>query len=165
MRDDSHRWDVTTPFVSHGVTLMRVAQTRQHLVSGTDVLRRYADVLVSWPNQPRGPRYALSLRRDRVLLVGDFDVQPGFDTRQGVAVSDVSDGFDIFDLAGPGAMACLARGAEVRLDQPSRSVARLIFGIGTYLYRAPAVDGFRVHVPRAMTAAFMRHVTEATSPH
>lgn len=163
MRDDSHRWDAPRTHAAKGLITRQVDVGGQHLVSGPKVQKQYADVLIGWPDVPRAERYALSLRRDRVLLVGGCDLADGFDAAANVAVTDISDGFDVIDLIGPGAIACLQRGAELRTDQTSRSVARLVFGIGVYLYAAPGGDGLRVHTPRAMTTAFMQHVAEASA--
>lgn len=162
MRDDSHRWDAPQHVAATGLVVRQLSLGTQVLVSEPSVLARYQDDLVGWPEAPSGPRYALSLRRDRVLLVGDHTVAYGFDAAANMAASDVSDAFDVIETTGPNALACLKHGAEIRLDQPSRSVARLVFGIGVYLYRAPDSDGFRLHVPRAMTTAFMQHLAEAS---
>ncbi|MEM7521854.1 MAG: hypothetical protein AAF307_12555, partial [Pseudomonadota bacterium] len=68
-------------------------------------------------------------------------------------------GYMVYDIAGPGALACLKQGAELRLDQPSRSVLRQLFGIDVMLYRT-AAQSFRVHVPRPMAMAFTQHVAQ-----
>jgi hypothetical protein len=160
MRDDTKRWDAPGPlsFMSKGLEVAEIAGLTQHFVSGTGVLARFADDLVGWPDVATSDSYALSLRRDRVLLVGPIDLEPGYHSAAGLAVSDVSDAFTVLEINGPGALTNLQRGAELRLDHPSRSVTRQLFGIEVFLYRAGDETRFRLHVPRGSAQAMIRHL-------
>ncbi|MEM8789070.1 MAG: hypothetical protein AAGE76_12490 [Pseudomonadota bacterium] len=163
MRDDSARWDPPAPlgYSAPGLTITKASSLRQHLVSGVGVQKRFEDVRIGWPDIAKAGPLALSLRRDRVLVIGDVDLDPGFHPAEALAVTDVSDAFAVMDLAGAAAFEHLRRGAELRLDRPSNSVMRLCFGIEVMLYRFADPARFRVHVPRAFAAAFRGHVTAA----
>ena len=52
MRNDNERWDPPSPvaFASKGVVLEAALLPVQHWVSGSSVLGRYKDSLVSWPD-------------------------------------------------------------------------------------------------------------------
>ncbi len=160
MRDDSGKWDRLPPvdavIDAPGVVIRRVAVVRQVLISGPDVLAQVDGPMVEWPGVVEAESYALSLRRDRVLWVNGPEMAEGWDAARNWAVSDVSDGYEVIEIAGTGALALLCRGAEVSLDQPSRSVARLLFGLGAFLYRAGDVQTYRAHVGRAQAAAFWK---------
>lgn len=162
MRNDTARWE--TPgligVTKDGLTIAEVPGLRQHWVSGTDVLTRYADQRIGWPDIAPSDKYALALRRDRVLLVGDTDLLPGYSDETGLAVSDVSAGWRVIDISGPGAFECLRHGAELNLHQPSRSVMRRVFGANVMLYRVHNPAHFRVHVERASAQGFFRDLTQ-----
>lgn len=156
MRDDSHKWDVPPDYsaaiIRQGVAVTALAPPRQTLISGAAVLERHRDAL-GWPDIAQGDSYALCLRRDRVLLVGGPAMEDGWDGAQGLAVSDVSDGYAMFQIAGPAALALCRRGAELSLATPSRSVARAVFGFECLLYRWGDDATCRVHVSRAHAQA------------
>lgn len=157
MRDDSHRW--TPPrapdaqIAGGDVTLRTVPGLRQTLISGPRVLRDVTVPLVEWPTVADGAHYALSLRRDRVLAVGGPERADGWDSARGWAVSDVSDGYAVLDLQGEGAFEVICRGTEISLEQPSRSVSRLFFGIGAIVYRYGSETEFRIHVASGQSEA------------
>jgi len=155
MRNDNERWDPPSPvaFASKGVVLEAALLPVQHWVSGSSVLGRYKDSLVSWPDVAEAEDYALVLRRDRILFVGAVDQPPGYSETTSLAVSDVSDAFDVVDVSGSNAFACLRRGAELDLARPSKSVARRLFGVEVALYRFGEPERFRVHIPRAQIAS------------
>lgn len=157
MRDDSRRWDVpraADSVIALGAARLRpVALGRQTLLSGSKVRHQTGLPLVEWPGAaPDGP-CALGLRRDRVLLIEGPEMAEGWDARSARAVSDATDAYAVFDLAGPGAFDILRRGAELDLGTPSRSVARLLFGLEVFLYRMEAGETFRLHVARARAEA------------
>lgn len=159
MRDDSARWDTPrdpAAAVDLGIAgLTPVQPIRQTLVSGPGILSKTDLPLVEWPGAAPEGAYALSLRRDRVLLVDGPELMEGWDEEKARAVSDASDAYAVFDLSGPGAFDILRRGAELRLDIPSRSVARMLFGLGVFLYRLEDRATFRLHVARAQAEALV----------
>jgi len=149
MRDDSRKWkvppDYAQPLAGDGVTVTRVWPARQVLISAPDALARIA--ATGWPEVARGDAYALCLRRDRVLEVNGPARDEGWDGTQ--AVTEVSDAYAVFHIEGPQALALCRRGTELSLAQPSRSVARQMFGFPAFLYRWGGEDSYRLHVPRA----------------
>jgi len=164
MRDDTALWDAprdpTEPIDLGPAQLTPVQLTRQTLVSGPDVLHQTDLPLVEWPDAaPSGP-YALTLRRDRLLLVNGPEAPDGWNDATRQATSDVTDAYSVFDLTGD-ALPLLGRGAEISPDIPSRSVARLLFGLGVFLYRLDNATTYRLHVPRAHTEALVKHVETA----
>ena len=152
MRNDNQRWTPPTPLsrVGDGVTVTQVDVGGQVYVSGADVRDRFAGHLAAWPDVADGDTYVLSLRRDRVLLVGPTELKPGF--ANGLAITDMSDAFDVIDLTGPKAVERLKTGGEIRFDQPSQSVVRRLFGVEVMLCRLPR-GGFRLHIPRTLSQA------------
>ncbi|MEQ8898189.1 MAG: hypothetical protein RID23_13965 [Roseovarius sp.] len=164
MRDDTALWDVprdpTHPIALGPATLTPVQLTRQTLVSGPNVLHQTDLPLVEWPGAaPSGP-YALALRRDRVLQVNAPETPDGWNDTTQQATSDVTDAYTVFDLTGD-ALPLLGRGAEITPDIPSRSTARLLFGLGVFLYRLEDATTYRLHVPRAHAEALVKHVETA----
>lgn len=165
MRDDSQRWDV--PFApNHGITMpdvtvQSVALERQILLSGPNVLARCNLPLIEWPLVGDQDSYALSIRRDRLLLVNGPDMTDGWDADQGQAVSDVSDGYAVFEISGDGAFDMLRRGTEISLEVPSRSVSRLLFGLGAFVYRFNEEKRFRVHAASAQRQALWENLRRA----
>jgi hypothetical protein len=167
MRDDRHKWDAPhtsdAQLTAPGVTISPVPVGRQTSISGTDVLSSYANC-IGWPGVAQGPTYALSLRRDRILLVGADPMPDGWDDETGHAVSDATDAYRVLEISGPNAMALLKRGAEIQLGQSSHSVARLLFGYGTFLFRYGDEDTFRLHVSsaqeQAMWQTLQAHMTQ-----
>ena len=166
MRDDSQRWDAPYDF---GVldlgqaTLTKVPVARQVLISGPNVRKQAEGPLIEWPGAAPDGHLVLSLRRDRVLEVGGPQRRDGWDDTTGQAVSDVTDAYTVFDLSGPGALALLLRGAEVSPDIPSRSVARMLFDLGVFLYRLADGETYRLHVARAQAQTLVKSFTEAAS--
>lgn len=160
MRDDSARWDPPGPlsFASDALTLREVSLPRQVTISGIGVLDRFADTLIGWPDIAASETYALSLRRDRVLYVGEPGLSSGYDPESGLGVTDMADGYRVLDLSGPGALEALRRGAELSLDRPSRSVLRRVFGLDLLLYRVGDGQSFRLHVERAFAQALAAHL-------
>ena len=161
MRDDTKNWqppikpDATAK--AKGVRIRRLALDRQVLVSGTRVQSEFGPC-IGWPDIAQGTRYCLSLRRDRVLLVNQDDVVPdGWHADTGHAISDVTGAYMAFEIKGARALELLSRGAE--LHEPSRSVARLFFGLGAFLYRHKDADCYRVHVARANGQALWRNLS------
>lgn len=159
MRNDTARWTPPGPLSMEapGVRVCEAPLPRQVYISGTGVLDRFEHERVEWPDIAAGETYALSLRRDRVLYVGDPGLAPGYHPG-GLALTDVTDGYHVLDVTGPNALDLLRRGAELRLDRPSRSVMRRVFGIDILLYRRGGELSFRLHIPRAHAQAVATHL-------
>ncbi len=164
MRDVSAKWPLidtdSLALEGPGVALYSLRLERQTLVSGAGARAGFTERLgapVGWPAPARGEAYALGLGRDRLLLVNDPALEDGWDARAGLAVSDMSGGYAVFGLRGPGIGAVLARAGEIDPTRPSRSVARLFLGLEVLLYWHEAAPGgeqaLRLHVPacHAMT--------------
>lgn len=167
MRDDRHKW---APLASGTVVDLRTATLtpvklhRQTLISGPDVLRQTELPVVQWPDVIGRESYALSLRRDRVLMVNGAAIATGWDQAKSWAVSNASDAFAVFDLSGADAFDLLTRGAELSLDSPSNSVTRRLFGLDVMLYRAALPDPtYRLHVATAMQDALINHLSSAAA--
>ncbi len=158
MRDDSRKWDAppdyARPLEGAGLAVTRVWPARQVLISASDVLARIA--ATGWPDIAAGDAYGLCLRRDRVLEVDGPARADGWDGTQ--AVTDVTDAYAVFHIEGPQALALCRRGTELSLAQPSRSVARTMFGLSTFLYRWEHGDCYRLHVPRAHAQALWQRL-------
>ena len=163
MRDDRRRWDAPrgadAAFAAENVTVSTVHPERQTIVSGPDVLDRIELPVVEWPQVARESRYALSLRRDRALVVNGPDLPEGWDAAAGRAVTDASDAYRVLAVSGPGAFDLLSRGLELDLKTPSRSVSRLAFGIEALLYRFGDDESFRIHVNASQAETLWKHLT------
>ena len=153
MRDDSAKWTLidiaNVALDGPGVALRPVHLARQTLVSGVGAQSCFQAELgapVGWPEPARGAAYAVSLRRDRVLLVDGPALEDGWDAARGLAVSDMSGAYAVFDLSGPRIGEILARGGEIDPAQPSRSAARRFAGLGVILYHRDTADRLRFHV-------------------
>lgn len=168
MRDDSNKWDAPDALmgthIQSGVTLVPVSLTRQTLISGPRVQSQTDWPIVGWPDIATTPTYALSLRRDRVLLVDGPDMAEGWHEDTQRAISDARDAYTVFDISGDRAIEVLQRGAEVRLDMESKSVARLLFGFGVFLYRVNSEDRFRIHAPSRQAGSLVGFLKAALSP-
>ncbi|MEM7209099.1 MAG: hypothetical protein AAF434_14850 [Pseudomonadota bacterium] len=151
MRDDRHRWPATADFNAPidlgSATLTPVPLTRQTLVSGPDVRAQINQALIGWPDIVENDSYAIACRRDRIMRINGPDAREGWDAANNQAISDASDAYAVFDLTGTDAMDLLKRGAEISLQSPSKSVARILFGLGVFLYRV-GDKVFRLHVAR-----------------
>lgn len=160
MRDDSNNWDAPDTNIKVladvDVEVMQVFFNRQTMISGTDVLDRTLLPLVEWPDKVNSDSYALVLRRDRILEVNGDHRPDGWNASAGIAVSNMTDGYEVFRLSGLRALDLLKRGAFIDASKPSRSVARQLFGLPVFLYRCEKPDSYLVHVPSAH-AQTLRH--------
>ena len=165
MRDDSQRWapprDRSAEITAPELTIRALDLTRLTLLSGPRALSSTSLPLVDWPGLARGENYAISLRRDRVMEVNGPERPEGWDTKQNLAISDVTDAYSQVDITGPNAIALLNRGTELDLAIPSRSAARLLFGLGVFLYRHGQEDRFRLHVSAAHDEALWNALNDA----
>lgn len=150
MRDDRAKWQPRVETVAHRlnseVELNKVTDLQLTMISGVSVLDNIDAPIVGWPDVNQEERYAVAMRRDRVLLAGECDLNEGWDAGRGWAVSDMTHGYDIFDLSGPAALGLLRQGTEIELDKPSKSAVRLAFGLGLHIYRHRDESTFRLHV-------------------
>ncbi|MEB8385637.1 hypothetical protein OO012_00230 [Rhodobacteraceae bacterium KMM 6894] len=160
MRDDSNKWDIPQPtnyeYTENGITLASVPLARQTLISGPNILTQTEPPIAAWPDIVTSDCYALPIRRDRVLLVNGPPLSQGWHDETRQAVSDASDAYAVFDINGERSLEVLKRGAELSLNVPSRSVARILFGLGVFLYRYDNESRFRIHVASGQTEALIR---------
>jgi len=164
MRDDRLKWDapevVKTSFVAEKVTVTPVLLERQTLISGANVLKQIAQPVIEWPQITPEKSYALSLRRDQVLLVNGPEMTDGWSEVTQQSISDASDTWAVFDLSGPGAITLLNCGTELSLNVQSRSVSRLAFGLEVLIYRIIDHDRFRIHVASSQADTLLKHLTK-----
>ena len=164
MRDDRDLWapalGLAAPLALHGADLSAVSLMRQSLISRIASLPK-DEPQIGWPDVVETDCYRLSLRRDRIVEINCEARPEGWDASRQQAVSDVTHGYSVFHLSGPNALGILKRGTEISLNTPSRSVARVLFGLDVWLYRFGAEDAFRLHVPRAFGEAMIAHLTRA----
>jgi sarcosine oxidase gamma subunit len=124
----------------------------------------------------RGPRevcdpetYALRLAPDRLLFVsrnGPSDDLPAFGwSDDGVAVTEVSDGFMLFDVTGGAALDLMKLGANYEFEAvpagPAESALMLFAGLKVAVARLE--KGWRLHVERPDAAALWQWLQHAAS--
>jgi len=126
---------------------------QQVLVSSSTALKQYPTI--GWPDIAQDDS-AVALRRDRVLLVNSSATTQGWDDQLNNAVTDMNDGYQVFDISGRDAMALLQRGTEISLQLPSRSAVRFLFGYEVVLYRIQECV-FRIHIERSYADALWAH--------
>ena len=156
MRNDNAKWHPASgldrPVLSApGCEIQIVQPELQTLISGpyNDALKLAGiSTATGWPERAKGECYAVRLRRDRILVVNGPELADGWHDVEGLAVSDMTDGYAILELSGANAMSVLRRGTEISLNEPSASVTRGFSGYGTLIYRFEQIDRFRVHCPR-----------------
>lgn len=117
-----------------------------------------------------GPRdtiagdYALRLAPDRLLFVSNRAVQTSSGWSDGVATTDVSDGYLLFDVTGPAALEVMAMGAEYDFTAkpvlPTESATMLFAGLKVSVARL--AGGWRLHIERPHAAALWHWLEYAT---
>jgi heterotetrameric sarcosine oxidase gamma subunit len=112
-----------------------------------------------------GERYALRLAPDRLLFVSNRSVEEKFGwSNDGVASTDASNGFLLFDVTGPAAQDVMALGAEYDFTSkpplPTESAAMLFAGLKVSIARI--AGGWRLHVERPYAAALWQWLEQAT---
>lgn len=163
MRDDRMKW-AALPETFLPVTRDRVAVTscdvgRQYLVSGISAVAH--GNASGWPDVVTNRAYRLQISRDQSLHVGG-DAQPaGWQADVSLAVSDMSDGYHVFQVSGPAAFDLLCRGAELDLQMLSHSVARQLWGMHVLLYRHTSDSTYRLHVERGFAMALFTALARA----
>jgi sarcosine oxidase gamma subunit len=88
--------------------------------------------------------HALSIARDRALLVTPTSLGAADGWRENWCATCVDDGFAAIDVEGPDAQSALAQGTSADLAAGSSSAAVLFAGLRCLLVRTSA--GFRLHV-------------------
>lgn len=165
MRNDSAKWDrlrTAREFeLSPKVRLKRVDGLQLTLLSGPRVLEQIDLPQIGWPDLAPLDPHAVMMRRDRVLIVGGASLPEGWDETTNQVASDMSHGYAVFDLSGPGALDVLQVGTELFLDRPSRSAARLAFGLGLLIHRFTDEHTYRIFVPRYHADALIAHLKAA----
>lgn len=164
MRDDRMKWaplpDTFLTAARDRVTIAPRHVGFQYLVSGLSVVSDGSHI--GWPEVCVRPDYTLSIRRDQILRVGCVQQATGWIAETGQAVSDMSDGYQVFEVSGPKAFDVLSRGAELDLSLASASTARALWGVSTLLYRHGNDTTFRLHVERSYAMGlYMALVTAA----
>lgn len=131
-----------------GVTAHVAACTDRTLVSGD--LAAFARVSgIDAADQKQGAR-ALRLARDRLLVVGALPgLAPGWHT-EGFALSDISAGLAMVELAGPGLAVLIAMATTTRSDDPGPSASITFAGVPAVLDHADEI--LRLHVERGLLA-------------
>jgi heterotetrameric sarcosine oxidase gamma subunit len=85
----------------------------------------------------------------------------------GVATTDISDGYLLFDVTGPAALDVMAMGAEYDFTSkrtlPAESAAMLFAGLKVSVARI--AGGWRLHVERPYAAALWHWLEYATRDH
>ncbi|HVJ40286.1 MAG TPA: hypothetical protein VM639_02265 [Dongiaceae bacterium] len=112
-------------------------------------------------------RYALQLAPDRLLYVGDGastgQPQLSFGWSEGIAVTDVSDGYLLFDVLGRSAVDIMRLGGAYDYDSLERaaeeSAMTLFAGIKVALMRLET--GWRLHVERPAATALWHWLEKA----
>ena len=152
MRDDRLKWapvpDPLEAISGEAVSLAPCHVGRQYLVSGVSIATQDAFV-GGWPTVITGEDYTLRIARDQVLQVGCTSRTTGWDAETSHALSDMTDGFEVFEVTGARAIDVLQRGAELDLNHSSRSVARDLWGMRVLLYRHGSEETFRLHIERS----------------
>ena len=174
MRNDNLRWAVP---VEHkvlelsGLTIRQIKPERMTVISGPFRAITKAtgiDRTFGWPEVLDGDTYMLRLRRDRVLVVDGPDLADGWNAELGLAISDMTGGYAVFEIEGAEALAFLRRGASVDVRTPSPSVNRLFHGLAAMIYTWRDQSRFRIHVASHMQEAFWtlaRNLAGAASEH
>jgi heterotetrameric sarcosine oxidase gamma subunit len=109
--------------------------------------------------------YALRLAPDRMLLVGGaaaIDIVPGW--QDGIAVSEVTDGYLIIDVTGANAETLMRAGAAYDFDAPAgaavESAVILFAGMKVAVMRR--AGGWRLHVERPIAPALWHWLEKAS---
>ena len=151
MRDDRSKWlpaqEPLAPLNADNVTVRVVNLGNQYVVSGLSIAQDSGRG-AGWPDLVADASYELRLRYDQILSVGGENRDTGWDANNQIAVSDMSDGYRVFTVAGARAFACLCQGAELDLALHSRSVIRRLWDYDVLLYRHGTETDFRLHIER-----------------
>ncbi len=166
MRNDSPRWhtyESSWPtYNGDGFSLSEIHLGKQYIVSGLQKnMSSYMGDLptISWPDIAMGSNYLLNLRRDRVLFVGEKSFPEGWQHDHHIAISDVSDAYHVFKLAGDAALQQLKQLINLDIDQASASLVRMVGQHELIIYRHQEEDTFLIHVLRPQAEALWQYLT------
>jgi hypothetical protein len=160
MRDDTANWPL--PFrpgeemTAEGLRFVHRPGLRQHLVSSAalrDVPALHDVPRVHWPDPAPAVPHALVLRRDRLLVVGNWAMPEGWHAAERCAVTDVSGAYDVFELTGAEGLLLLQQMMDISPERPSASVMRRLQGVHVALCVTTSPQDLRLHVPRAQAPA------------
>ena len=123
MRDDSQNWAARPSefetLVGASIVMSPAYLDRQTVISSVNILsvlpQGYSGA-TGWPDIAVGSTYAVRLRRDRVLCVNGNAIADGWHPATGMAVSNMSSAYQVFDMEGTAALDVLQRGAELSLN-------------------------------------------------
>lgn len=165
MRNDNEKWqdpkDAQPGFSARGVQVFSLDTPRQILLSGTvpNALKVCGcNVTHGWADIVQEEAYALRLRRDRLMMVNGPQLDDGWGATNGLAVSDVSDGYRVLQINGPEALGLIRRGTEISLEIPSASVLRQFAGFEVLLYRWRMESQYRLHIRQYDAQALLLHL-------
>ena len=165
MRNDNRKWqnpiDADQGFSVPGVRVSSLPPPRQILLSGiapTALRVCGCHAAFGWPDIVQEETFALRLRRDRVMIVNGPQLEDGWDATNELAVSDVSDGYQVLEICGPRALDLIQRGAEVSLAIPSASAVRQFAGFEVLLYRWRTENQYHLHIPQYNAQALLLHL-------
>ncbi|WP_170574613.1 hypothetical protein [Ruegeria atlantica] len=164
MRDDSKKWAPSYPENAQGVTDLTIEPApieRLTFVSGPrDAALEISQCgcAYSWPEAATDARHALSLRRDRILVVNGPEIEDGWHDAQALAVSDATHALTGFDLWGSDVIGVLNRISEIDPSRPSRSCEVMFGGIPVILYKIAGSGRFRLFVAPANVAGLIGYL-------
>jgi len=163
MRNDSKKWQAPgiiteQGFAFAGGQLKPVPLKHLTTISGTlsqTLSASKCDAAFGWPDIILADRYAVHLRRDRIMVINAPELDDGWDPDRAIAITDASYGFCTFDLIGPRALELLQCCGEIDLNEISTGVSRLMNGLMVMLYRYGSQDCFRMHISLPNREAFL----------
>lgn len=160
MRNDSDRWDraLTIDYQGSGLSIREVGPPSLHYISGAKVLSLYREQLVEWPTIAGEGPIALVLRRDRVLFVGQTCLSTGYHHEKGLAVSNVTSKYVSLEAEGLQAMKFVSALCGLRIEHPSRSAIRTIFGEPVSVYRYRNANVLRLLIQRAAVPSLTKRL-------
>ena len=160
MRDLAQKWSPapdwrTAAIAAPGLAIRSLAGFSQNLVSGD--LAAWSKVSgmtaegVGALSTATGPRYALSIARDRILAVSEtpFGVEPGWH-REGFAVSACDAGLHMFEIEGERLAGLWARATTLDASGSTLSAAIVFAGVNVLCCRHGHEGRLRVHVDRGL---------------
>lgn len=151
------------------IRIEAVAAPKQILTISGDIeafLSRRAVLPLGPRNVADGPDYALRLAPDRVLYISETpELRDLSGSELGYAVADMTDGFIVFDVSGPGCLALLQQGTSYDLtatDTRPNESANIVFG-GLRVAIVQRPGGWRLHVERPYATALWTWFRDAAS--
>lgn len=168
MRNDNTKWDAplgeTRADVDGNRARLSLCQpARQTILSGpiSQCLALAKQPSANaWPEIANGESYAIRLRRDRVLAVNGPALADGWHEGAGVAASDMTGGYVVFELSGPRALDILKTGTELALNQPSGGAMRRFHRQEVAIYRWHSADTYRLHAQRGQLESLWHLLAE-----